>query len=207
MNRIILEEFSNIKNRPCIELGENSDVTLIVEGSNILHNTGIMVPESASFVLEGSGSLKLELTNQDFYGIGNDTQSRHGPISINKSGNLTITANGTRGTFIGSGLGGIIKIKGGSFNIEGNSSESVIIGSLKEKSDISITQCGIEMDMSGTRIVVVGSMEDNSKVSISDCSFKAVVDGREVSGLGTLEGDTSMLINVPHSEVLLAQLS
>ena len=193
--RITLENvyFSNIKNRPCIELGENSDVTLIVEGSNILHNTGIMVPESASFVLEGSGSLKLELTNQDFYGIGNDTQSRHGPISINKSGNLTITANGTRGTFIGSGLGGIIKIKGGSFNIEGNSSESVIIGSLKEKSDISITQCGIEMDMSGTRIVVVGSMEDNSKVSISDCSFKAVVDGREVSGLGTLEGDTSFV--------------
>ncbi len=193
--RITLENvyFSNIKNRPCIELGENSDVTLIVEGSNILHNTGIMVPDTAEFELEGSGSLNIELTNQEFYGIGNDHQSRHGSIYLSESGNLTITANGTKGTFIGSGLGGNIMIKGGSFNFEGNSTECVVFGSLYEESEVSITQCGIEVDLSGTRLAVVGSLEKNTSVSISDCSFKGIVDGREVVGLGSLNGESSFV--------------
>ncbi len=36
--RITLEDvyFSNIKNRPCIELGEQSDVTLVLSGTNTL---------------------------------------------------------------------------------------------------------------------------------------------------------------------------
>ncbi|SEP88985.1 EAL domain, c-di-GMP-specific phosphodiesterase class I (or its enzymatically inactive variant) [Lachnospiraceae bacterium NE2001] len=193
--RIILENvcFSNIKNRPCIELGENSVVTLQLEGTNVLYNTGIMVPDSAEFTLEGSGSLKIELTNQEFYGIGNDAASKHGNITFNKDGNLTITANGTKGTYVGSGLGGRIEVSGGSYNIEGNTTEGVVFGALYEESNVSIEKCGIEMDLSGTKVVAVGSLEKKSSVQIQDCSLKCLIDGREVVGIGTLLGESSFV--------------
>ena len=189
--RITLENvyFSNIKNRPCIELGENSDVTLIIKGSNTLKNTGIMVPDSANFVLEGEGSLKIELTNKEFYGIGNDMSSGHGDLHLLQSGHVEITANGTKGCFIGSGLGGIIEVSGGTVGLEGNSSEGIAIGAYDNDCSISLHKCGIEMDLSGTRILGLGSMEKNTSVNISDCSFKSIIDGRDVVGLGSLAGE------------------
>ncbi len=189
--RITLENvtFSNIKNRPCIELGENSDVTLSLKGYNILKNTGIMVPESADLAIDGDGSLRIELTNQEFYGIGNDNESRHGRLHLLQSGNLTIKADGTKGVYIGSGLGGELEIKGGSYNLEGNSSECVGLGALYEDAKVDVTTCGIEMDFSGTRVVAAGSLEKSSEVSISNCSFKCLINGREVSGIGSLTGE------------------
>lgn len=191
--RITLENvcFSNIKNRPCIELGEKSDVSIIIKGYNTLNNTGILVPSSADLSIEGNGNLSINLTNQNFYGIGNDAESKHGGLHFLESGNVTITANGTVGTFIGSGLGGHIDIKGGSFNFEGNSTDCVVVGALYEESDVSITKCGMEFDISGTRVVGVGSMEKNANVSVSDCSIKGIINGREVAGLGSLKGDTA----------------
>ena len=75
--------------------------------------------------------------------------------------------------------------------MEGNSTDSVVVGALYEDSEVLITKCGMEMDISGTRVVGVGSMEKNANVSVSDCSIKGIINGREVAGLGTLKGDTA----------------
>ena len=193
--RITLENvyFSNIKNRPCIELGENSDVSLCLKGYNILRNTGIEVPASANLDIEGEGSLRIELTNQEFFGIGNDINSKHGSLNIHQSGNLTITANGINGCYIGSGLGGSIEIGNGTYNFEGNSTKLICIGSLSENSDIAIKKCGIEIDISGTNVIGIGSYDKNTSVTISDCSLKAIINGREVVGIGTITGDSTFV--------------
>ena len=189
--RITLENiyFSNIKNRPCIDLGENTDVTLIILGSNVLKNTGIKVPESSSLSVEGSGSLRIELANQEFYGVGNDFSSRHGELHFNMSGGITIAGNGTKGAMIGSGLGGDIEIKGGVYKLEGNGSELAAIGSLYGESELSITKSGVEMDLSGTRVIGVGALDKNAVVTISDSSIKSIINGREATGLGSLNGE------------------
>ena len=191
--RITLDNvyFSNIKNRPCIELGENSEVTLIIEGDNVLKNTGIMVPESASLMLEGGGNLTIELNNSEYYGIGNDLSSKHGDLNILLKGKLIIKASGTTGVYIGSGMGGRINILEGSFELEGYAKDSVGIGAMYADSDISITNSGINLDLSGTRNVGIGSFEKASNVVISESSCKLLGDGREVVGIGTLNGDSS----------------
>ncbi|MBR6401883.1 MAG: EAL domain-containing protein [Eubacterium sp.] len=189
--RITLENvyFSNIKNRPCLELGENSDVTLNVEGYNVFKNTGIMVPESAEFTLEGSGNLSIELNNAEYYGIGNDKSSKHGSITFRHSGKVHINAVGTIGTLIGSGLGGKLNISG-HYLLEGVG-ECVGIGSLYEPGEILLQKCGIEEDLSGVRCVAIGTMNGDSSVDIADGTIKLTVDGREVVGIGTLTGQES----------------
>ena len=195
--RVTLENvyLSNIKDRPCIELGENSDVSLIVKGYNTLKNTGICVPESASLMIEGDGNMKLDLTSSNFYGIGHDIKSRHGDITVALGGRLEISANGTTGTYIGSGLGGRLVIGGGQLELSGHSTDLVVIGALYADSDVTIRSCGIDMDVSATRNIGVGSLEGSSKVSMEECSFKYLGDGREVVGVGTLSGDSYVRIH------------
>ena len=195
--RVTLENvyFSNIKNRPCIELGENSDVVLVLEGSNELMNTGILVPESARLTIEGPGDMRIDLNNQEYFGIGNGITSRHGKLNLLQGGPITIIGKGTTGIGIGSGLGGTINITGGEFHIVNNGDVGVGIGSFKADSDINITNCSIELDISLNKGVGIGSLEKNSSVRVSRTSVRFSGDGIEIVGIGTLMGD-SCYVNI-----------
>ncbi|MBR0512204.1 MAG: EAL domain-containing protein, partial [Ruminococcus sp.] len=105
--RITLEDvyFSNIKKRPCIELGEGSDTAVVLRGTNILFGSGIQVPESSRLTLEGNGDLEIELNAAEFYGIGNDHYSRHGELVFDQDGAVNISCHGQKGVAVGSGLG------------------------------------------------------------------------------------------------------
>ncbi|MBP5378301.1 MAG: EAL domain-containing protein, partial [Ruminococcus sp.] len=109
--RITLEDvyFSNIKKRPCIELGENTDVALVLLGTNTLFGSGIQVPESSRLTIEGRGDFEIELNAAEFYGIGNDHYSRHGELIFDQDGSMNINCHGQKGVAIGSGLGGVIQ--------------------------------------------------------------------------------------------------
>ena len=198
--RITLENviFSNIKNRPCIELGENSDVTLAIEGNNVLHDAGILVPESARFTLEGDGELTINLNNQQFYGIGNNLSSTHGEINIMLEGTLNINGRGTNGICIGSGNGGKINVLGGDIYLVNNGGEGVCIGSYKSDSDLNISNCSINMDVSLNKGVGIGSIEGSTTISTSQCSCSFTGDGLEVVGFGTIKGERST-INIYNS--------
>ncbi len=191
--RVTLENvsLSNIKNRPCIELGENSDVTLVIEGYNELKNTGIEVPESARLTLEGGGELRIEPSNQEYYGIGNDLKKTHGEINFLLEGTLTVIGKGTLGIGIGSGFGGKINVQGGELRIACNGDTGVGIGAFYAESDINITNCSIEEDISFNRGVGVGSLEKSSSIKMTRSSFRFLGDGIEIVGMGTLTGDKS----------------
>ncbi|MCR5214522.1 MAG: EAL domain-containing protein [Eubacterium sp.] len=207
--RITLENvyFSNIKNRPCIEIGDDAEVTVIVEGNNFLKNNGILVPESSSLILEGnSGALNIELGNSEYYGIGNDLSSKHGNISINMfgGGSLNIKSFGNKGVYIGSGLGGKIEINGGDIFLEGKADQLVGIGAFSESSDIVIARCTIEIDMNGTRIVGIGSYSKESNIRVSESTIKCMLNGLEAVGLGTIDGEsTNILVSQAFIEFLI----
>ena len=204
--RITLENvyLSNVKNRPCIELGDRADVVCIIEGQNVLHDSGIQVPETARFALEGSGNLLIELDSQDYYGIGNDLESRHGELTFLQVGKLTIKANGTNGIGIGSGLGGGIYMLGGAFRLNINGSRCVGIGCFEERSNIFISDCSIEEEFSVSEGVGIGSIKKESYVSIKKCSFKMSGDGRNLVGAGTLSGEKAIYkLTDSYAEVIL----
>ena len=188
--RITLEDasFSNIKNRPCIELGENADVTLVLVGMNTLYDAGIQVPESARLVIEGDGALTFELNAAESYGIGNTHDARHGELVFEQDGPLNFNSRGKKGICIGSGLGGVIHINRGEFNLNINTETCVGIGALTGDVTLVLSCCHIESDFSVTYGVLVGSLEGNAAVSIQSSAVNHYASGKYLSGIGTLRG-------------------
>ncbi|MCR5624192.1 MAG: EAL domain-containing protein, partial [Lachnospiraceae bacterium] len=90
--RITLENvtFSNILQRPCIELDEKCDVTLVLKGENVLNNTGIIVPVSSRLTLEGEGDMIINLENENLYSIGNKNGQRSGEIIYYQKGRVSV---------------------------------------------------------------------------------------------------------------------
>lgn len=97
---------------PCINLGENADVTLLLENDSELRTGGIRVPESSTLTMRGDGNLSISATSGKCYGIGNDFDSRHGKLIFLQDGCLNIHTYGMHGIAIGSGLGGEILLNG-----------------------------------------------------------------------------------------------
>ncbi|MBR1832904.1 MAG: EAL domain-containing protein [Ruminiclostridium sp.] len=188
--RITLENvyFSNDKNRPCVELGGGSDVTLVLVGENHFHNSGILVPEGARFNLEGEGNLRIELSASEYYGIGAGSDEKNGELIFSHSGSLIIRARGVAGTCIGSDLGGVIRMKSGLYAIESDGNVCVGIGSFSGNTDIDIFSCNVSVETAAISGVCIGSMDGSTNIRIEHSSFKAYCDGSDCAAIGTVNG-------------------
>ena len=188
--RITLEDvyFSNIKKRPCIELGENTDVSFVLLGTNTLFGSGIQVPESSRFTVEGKGSLDIELNAAEFYGIGNDHHSRHGELIFEQDGAIDITCHGQKGICIGSGLGGKIQINRGEYNLKVNDEVCVGIGALTGEADLSMTTCLFDADFIVSSGILIGSLENNANIRISETSLYYYGFAKQLAVIGSLKG-------------------
>ncbi|MBO4396217.1 MAG: EAL domain-containing protein, partial [Eubacterium sp.] len=56
---------------PAIDIGQDATIKLILKGENTLENGGIRVPSFSMLEIEGTGSLEIDLDDEEFYGIGN----------------------------------------------------------------------------------------------------------------------------------------
>ena len=196
--KIILENvhLSNVKNRPCIDLNENSDVTLVLKGENKLDKSGIRVPEGARLTLEGDGILDIKIDAAEYFGIGNDISSGHGDLIFNQSGMVNVSARGKTGICIGSGLGGNITIGHGKVVLNINGNTAVGIGSLYGGSKLDVYNCAFNADLSLMQGVAIGSMTGSTDVHIWNSSTKLGMNGKELAAIGTISGDNAdVLIN------------
>ncbi len=193
--RITLEDvcFSNIRNRPCIELGENSEVTLVVSGINKLLNGGIKVPESSKLIVEGNGELNIDLNAPETFGIGNDLNSGNGGLVFDQDGPVNITNRGRSGVCIGSGLGGSISINRGEFNLKLKTETGVGIGAVSGNVSVSAFCCHIEADFAVSEGVVIGSLENDAEVYVEKSALRCFGSARSFSGVGTLRGRSVIL--------------
>lgn len=201
---ITLEDvcFSNVKNRPCIELGENSNVTLVLVGSNTLHDSGILVPESAKLVTEGDGSLSISLNAAETYGIGAGHGSRHGELVFEQDGAVRISARGKDSICIGSGLGGGIHINRGEFIFDVDTESCVGIGALSGDTEMKITTCHIESDFSTSSGVFIGSLDGCVELHIEKSSVNFNIHGKKVAAIGSLNGKSAAISTEQVSIVL-----
>ena len=193
--RITLENacFSNIKNRPCIELGEHTDVTLVLSGTNTLIDAGIQVPESSRLIIEGGGELTLELNAPESYGIGNTHDARHGELIFNQDSPINISSRGMKCVGIGSGLGGIIRINCGEYNLKLKTGICVGIGSISGAVSLHLMNCHVEADVSVTHGVVIGSMDNDAEISVRSSAINCRASARYLAGMGTLHGSRAVI--------------
>lgn len=187
---ITLEDvyFSNVNNRPAIELGEISSVTLVLVGSNTLYRAGIQVPESAKLVVEGIGTLLIDLDAAESYGIGNDHSSRHGELVFEQDGLIKISCSGKSAVCIGSGLGGLIRINRGEYHLNIDTESAVGIGALKGDVDLAITTCRIESDCAASVGTFIGSGEGNASVSVTKSGINLYGHCESFAAIGTHSG-------------------
>ena len=202
--RITLEDafLSNVKSRPCIEIEKDCDVTLVVVGENTLHNTGIYVPESSKFTLEGDGGLKIQLNSSEYYGIGAPMTEKHGSLLFDLSGSVEILGRGVDGVCIGSGLGGRIRIESGLFVLEANGNTGVCIGTRSGDADVEIRSCNVSLEFAATDGVGVGSVSGNSRVTIANAAFKLYGDGGNNVGIGTIKGSMARTKIIESSPII-----
>ncbi|MCH5194896.1 MAG: EAL domain-containing protein [Oscillospiraceae bacterium] len=196
--RIVLENvhLSNVKDRPCIDLGENSDVTILLKGENKLNKGGIRVPESAGLKLEGEGDLNIKIDAVEYFGIGNDISSKHGEITFDQSGIVTITANGQKGVGIGSGLGGNITIHQGRYALNLSGDTGAGIGALYADSKLELINCDFNTDITLAKGAAIGCINSNADIHISKSSARIYMSGAELTAIGSFSGaNTKVLID------------
>ena len=193
---------SNVKGRPCIDIGEESRVTLILKGENTLSKGGIRVPESSELTVSGNGLMRIRLNAPEYYGIGNDLESRHGKITFEQDNALIFDASGQKGICIGSGMGGDITITRGQYILDINSDVAVGIGSFYRTSSLYIYNCDFSTDISVTKGTAIGSLDYSTNVHITKSSTKLYLSGREIAGIGNLRGDKAD-IRIDNANVLL----
>ena len=189
--RITIENawFNSIKNKPCIDIGEDNEVTLVLSGDNKLDTGGIRVPQSSKLTIAGEGRLEINVNGKEFYGIGNGAGMWHGDITFEQSGRITVNADGEKGVAIGSGNGGIININAGQYRLNVQGDVNVGIGALYAESDMVIHDCDIGMEMNSARGTAIGSIGKSDFITIFKTSLKIFMTGIELVGIGTLDGE------------------
>ncbi len=193
--RIVLDNASLFagKNAACISIEKNCNVTLVLKGDNHLNNGGIRVSEGSVLTIEGEGDISIESEKDNYFGIGNDVDSKHGQIIFEQDGCIEIHCNGAKGVGIGSGHGGVIDIRRGKYIVELTGEEGVGIGTRSGDVDINIAMCNINLRLVTTNNVGIGSMYGKVKIGISHILLQCVFGGTFSSGVGTLYGDNAYL--------------
>ena len=193
--RLMLENawLTGIKNKPCIDIGEDNDVTLVLTGENKLDLGGIRVPESSRLTVRGEGRLEIHLDSNEYYGIGNGIGLLHGELIFDQSGRITVNAHGQTGVAIGSGSGGIIRILQGQYRLNLQGDVGLGIGSMYSECDLVMHDCDLGMEMTLARGAAIGSIGRSSNLEIYKTSAKLFLSGVELVGIGTVGGETCSL--------------
>ena len=191
--KVVLKDcvLANTEGRPCIAIGENCDVSVILIGTSKMINSGIRVPASSSLTIEGKGNLDIELSSSDYYGIGNDMASHHGDLIFDQDGTISISGASSSGVCIGSGLGGAVIIKRGRYVLNAMGSMIVCIGSHRGSTSIDITGCDLSATAKGTLCSSIGSLYGESVVHMIYSSIHCTVNGQTCAVVGTIYGDSA----------------
>ena len=192
--RIVLHHahLSNDVHRPCISFSDKCRSTLVIAGDNRLDNSGIKVPVGASLCVEGMGLLEIFLGNADYYGIGNDVNSRHGDIIFKHNALIRIKSTSHSGVCIGSGLGGNIQICSGEYELECHGAGGVCLGSLDGSTVLNIDNCDYEARAAGGCNAIIGALGGDATVSITRSSIRAYGYSRLLTCIGSVNGPSDV---------------
>lgn len=191
--------------QPCIDIGENAHLTIILEGDNELNEVGIRVPEGSSLHIEGSGNLSVRAKGVTCYGIGNGLNAGIGSIVFASSGALKIWIEGARCIGIGGGIyrsGDGVKIAGGSISIGGACENIIGIGCVEGAMPIDIGNCRLEVETNVATGIGIGCMNGDQNIRIASSRLDILGSGSNLCGIGSTE-KTGGVIHISTSKVIV----
>lgn len=191
----------SIEDMPCIEIGENAHLTLILEGSSVLTKTGIRVPDGSSCYLEGAGNLTINASGFSGYGIGSDFESGVGSITYAGSGKLEISTEANHCISIGGGFyrqGHGIRLLCGDIQLKVAGVDAVGIGCCHGDVPIDINSCHLDIDFRVATGCAVGCLDGDPQIHISHTSMEIEGSGGQLCGIGSA-GDTAGEIRIEHA--------
>lgn len=184
---------SDKDDKPVIELGNDTEAEMWLEGSNECINSGIHVPQTASLHVLGSGSLNIVSNAEDCYGVGDTSERSHGSITFEGSGKICITANGDNCVAIGAGKNdgnSPIRLLSGDFKINCSGTNALGIGVFNGPGIIYLCNCILESEISASNIICMGSKSGNPHIHLEHYSIKAVLAGNIICGIGSMKTET-----------------
>lgn len=191
--------------QPCIDIGENAHLTIVLEGDNELNEVGIRVPESSSLRIEGSGNLLVRAKGVTCYGIGNGLNAGVGSIVFASSGALKIWIEGARCIGIGGGIyrsGGGVKIAGGSISIGGACENIIGIGCVEGAMPIDIGNCRLEVETNVATGIGIGCLNGDQNIRIASSRLDILGSGNNLCGIGSTR-KTGGVIHISTSKVIV----
>lgn len=184
---VMLESFQEL---PCIELGENVELTLTILGNCNFRKVGICVPPTSKLILEGTGNLVINAKGIRSYGIGSGWESEFGTIILSNKGRLNINVEAEYAIAIGGGIAKTeesIKVVSGEIDIDLASANSIGVGFVRGNSKISISGSKIGISMNSENGTAVGVLEQKGILDISTSTIKITGAGNSVTGIGSPE--------------------
>lgn len=185
-----------------IDIENDCEVELVLQGENRCLNGGIRVPEGSKLTIEGDGYLFISVDAANYFGIGNNIDAKHGEMVLKQAGTIEIKVSGMKGVGIGSGLGGSIRIQKGKYVLRMMGQEGVGVGSFSGNIMPVVTECDMQVNVSASKAVGIGSMEGDVQLRLENSSFIGEFSADNSIGIGTLEGKKSH-IEIIHANILM----
>ena len=178
---------------PTIQLGQNSRVTLILEGQNTLTKEGILVPGTAELTLAGEGQLHVNNNRNYSVGIGANFNDPYGTIILDTAGPVTIHSSGDKVVCIGGGrsAGKGIRFVRGSYHLSASGINVIGIGSAGGRADISGDHVDLNIHGEGNEVLLIGSVSGDASVRLAG-SIQLSSACERVTGIGTLTGTANV---------------
>lgn len=195
----------SLHGQPCIDIGENAHLTLVLEGDNELNQVGIRVPEGSGLHIEGSGNLSIRAKGVKCYGIGNSLNAGVGSIVFGSSGNLKVWIEGARCIGIGGGIyrsGDGVKITGGSITIGGACEKIIGVGCLEGTMPIDISNCRLKVEMNVATGIGIGGLSGDQNIRIASSRLDILGSGSNLCGIGSTQ-KTGGVIHIAASKVIV----
>ncbi|MBO4280759.1 MAG: EAL domain-containing protein [Lachnospiraceae bacterium] len=187
LRRVSLDSYQR---HPCIEIGNNCDVTIVIEGTAVLNRKGIRVPESSRLTLTGDGKLTVYGTGDRAYGIGGDSTQTIGRITIDMSGDITLKLDGKECVGIGGGYSnrkaGIYIDRCKNLYTLASGERAVGVGICNNIAPISLKETRLKMEINADRAVAVGSLTAECDITLSGVKLNYTSSGDSQVTVGTL---------------------
>lgn len=187
---------NSIDDEPCIEVGENSNLTINLQGHSRLNTRGIYVPSGSSLTVVGPGNLELYVKGHECYAIGADTETEFGKITFKNSGSITVNVDGENCVGIGGGTAvenSEINVLAGSLNMNVAGVSAVGIGCYRGELPIVISNCEVVSNFRVNNGAIIGNLTGTQNISVKNFNFDFKGSGSDVCGIGSVEKSTGSI--------------
>ncbi len=187
---MLIFENVNIKGavETTVQIGNNANVTVILEGENTFNKEGIYVPPNSTVNISGEGKLSVKNNRNGGVGIGSSFEKAYGTIIIDTEGGISVDSSGDKIVCIGGGEKGTnayIKIVKGSVDVNGRGIYAVGIGSASGDTNIVIEHGAVRTHCVANEAVSIGTMYGTVDI-VNSGYLELVSDGERVTGIGVL---------------------